>query len=412
MSQSKTSKNILIIMSGSIAAYKVCTVISQLKQKGYTLQVVMTEAAQKFVGAATIEGLLGRAPITSMYQSGQVMDHIHLERWADLILVAPATANSINKMAAGLGDDLATTLFLAHDFKKPFLVTPAMNTKMYLHPTTQSSLDKLKKMGIEILETASGVLACGEVGYGRLLEPELIIQEIEQRLQTTTQSAGRSVQTVTPQRRKKVLITSGGTQEPIDDVRFITNHSTGKTAAYIADQLIESGFEITYLAAKSAAQPHLDCEKIYFTTFKDLDFQLNESLKKQYDMIIHAAAVSDYSLAESQAGKINSENETLTLTLKKNPKLIENMKKLNPTALLVGFKLTATQDSKLIENKITNLFEKAKCDFVVHNDWSSIASNTHRFNLLSGKDRKVFENLNLENLTIELAQILFQKESL
>ena len=173
------NKNILIILTGSIACYKSCSVISRLKQKGHNLKVVLSPSSLEFIGKATIEGLTGETPITDMYASGNTMDHINLARWADLVLVAPATANYINKIAYGLGDDLLTTLFLAHDFTKPFLIAPAMNTKMYLHPTTQASIQKLRAMNIEILEAASGVLACGEIGSGRLLEPELILEEIE-----------------------------------------------------------------------------------------------------------------------------------------------------------------------------------------------------------------------------------------
>ena len=178
MSKSK----VLFILTGSIACYKACQVISRLVQADCEVQVVASPAALQFVGNATFEGLTGKSTISDLYAAGNVMDHIHLMRWADLIIVAPATANYVNKIAQGVGDDLLTTLFLAHDFKKPFLLAPAMNTSMYLHPITQNSIRKLKEIGIEILETASGVLACGETGFGKLLDPELIQKEIQSRL--------------------------------------------------------------------------------------------------------------------------------------------------------------------------------------------------------------------------------------
>lgn len=398
-------------MSGSIACYKVCTVISQLKQKGYSVQVVMSEAAQKFIGTPTIEGLLGHAPITDMYQSGSVMDHIHLARWADLILVAPATANTINKMSAGLGDDLITTLFLAHDFQKPFLLTPAMNTKMYLHPTTQNSLNTLKKMGVEVLETASGVLACGEVGYGRLIEPELILKEIESRILNVEKALTTETPHVHIKSRKKVLITSGGTQEPLDDVRVITNKSSGRTAAAIADQFILSGFDVTYLHAESAKLPMLDCAKKNYVTFNDIEKSLKTLLtENQFDLVIHAAAVSDYSVVKSAGGKINSDQEKLVIELIKNPKLIDQIKNLSPKSILVGFKLTSTTDPTAIQKKLDGLFDKAQCDFVVHNDWSTVQTGVSVFNLHSPKNSMT--NLNLDHLSIELAQILLKKETL
>lgn len=408
---SPSIKNILVLMSGSIACYKVCTVISQLKQKGYTVQVVMSEASQKFIGTPTIEGLLGHAPITDMYQSGSVMDHIQLGRWADLILMAPATANTINKMAAGLGDDLLTTIFLAHDFQKPFLLTPAMNTKMYLHPTTQSSLISLKKMGVEVLETASGVLACGEVGFGRLIEPELILKEIESRISAVEKpltSVPLNIQ-FTP--RKKVLITSGGTQEPLDDVRVITNKSTGRTAAAIADQFILSGFDVTYLHAENAKLPLLDCTKKNYVTFKDIEKSLTDLLSDHhFDLVIHAAAVSDYSVAQSQNGKINSDQEKLVIELTKNPKLIDQIKKLSPKSQLIGFKLTSTTNPDEIQKKLESLFEKANCDFVVHNDWSTVQTGHSVFNFHSTKNSS--NNLNLDQLCIELVQVLLEKDTL
>ena len=401
------TKNILILMSGSIACYKVCTVISQLKQKNYSIKVVMSAAAQKFIGTATIEGLLGSAPITDMYESGSVMDHIHLARWADLILLAPATANTINKMAAGLGDDLISTIFLAHDFQKPFLLTPAMNTKMYQHPTTQKSLSELKKMGVNILETASGVLACGEFGYGRLIEPDLIMSEIESSVSDTNRALIQK--DITPTQPKKILITAGGTQEPIDDVRYITNKSTGRTAARIADQLIESGFQIIYLHAENAKLPILDCRRISFNTFADLDQKLSSVLSSdQFDVVMHAAAVSDYSVVKSGIGKIDSLQENLTITLKKNPKLINQIKKISPDSLLIGFKLTSTNDTSVIQNKIQNLLTISNCDYVVHNDWSSVKTGHSIFNVYSSNTKS--ENLNIDDLTIKLSQIILNQE--
>jgi phosphopantothenoylcysteine decarboxylase/phosphopantothenate--cysteine ligase len=402
-------KNILILMSGSIACYKVCTVISQLKQKNYSVKVVMSEAAAKFIGPATIEGLLGEAPIVDMYKSGSVMDHIHLARWADLILLAPATANTINKMAAGLGDDLISTLFLAHDLQKPFLVTPAMNTKMYLHPTTQKSLIELKKMGLDILETASGVLACGEVGYGRLLEPELIISEVEARAtKALTTEFATEIKVLN---RKKVLITSGGTQEPIDDVRFISNHSTGRTASFIADQMIESGFDVTFIHAKNSKIPVLDCHKKNYVTFKDLDTLLTQTLSEnKFDVVVHTAAVSDYSVTNSAIHKIDSSADEITLLLKKNPKLINKIKTLAPLTTLIGFKLTSTNDEQIIKNKLNGLFKNAQCDYVVHNDWSTIQTGQTIFSLNTATEKT--ENLDLPSLASEIIQIILKKDTL
>lgn len=392
-------KNILIILTGSIACYKACAIISKLKQLGCNLKVVLSPSSLHFIGQATIEGLTGEPPLTDMYSSGHTMDHIHLARWADLILVAPATANYINKIAHGLGEDLLTTLFLAHDFKKPFLIAPAMNTKMYLHPTTQTSIHKLKAMKIEILETASGVLACGEMGSGKLLEPDLIISEVERNLHPTQneelpQLNSRELTNnfLNPIPKIKILITSGGTTEPIDDVRVITNKSSGRTAATLADSLIESGLEVTYVHSLNAIKTQNPCVEVSFETFNDLKEVLTQKLKQtQYDYVIHAAAVSDYSI-NPHNGKINSEQNELTLTLKKNPKLINEIKITSPMTKLFGFKLTSNANEIEITQKVSSLFEKAHCDYVIQNDWNDIKNKNYNYRFYT--DRQNFKNIN------------------
>ena len=297
MSKSK----VLFMMTGSIACYKACQVVSRLIQADCEVQVVMTPGALQFVGNATLEGLTGKSVVSDLYAPGSVMDHIHLVRWADLILVAPATANFINKAAAGLGDDLVSTLFLAHDFKKPFLVAPAMNTMMYQHPTTQSSLKKLEAMGVELLDTAAGILACGEEGYGRLLEPQEILQRTLQALKIPFKAQDKNSQPA--KAPLKVLITSGGTQEPIDSVRMITNTSSGKTGAQIAQGFSDLGCDVTLIRAKTAVPASSIVKQETFGSFQDLDSTLQKVLSAEnFDAVIHLAAVSDYSVDSVEAG--------------------------------------------------------------------------------------------------------------
>jgi phosphopantothenoylcysteine decarboxylase / phosphopantothenate---cysteine ligase len=404
-----TSKNILILMSGSIACYKICSLISKLSQNNFNVKVVMSAAAQKFVGTATIEGLSHNAVHTETFEMGQAMEHIYLDRWADLILLAPASANSINKIANGFGDDLISTLFLAHDFKKPFLVAPAMNTNMYMHPTTQKSISILKNIGVEILETASGVLACGETGYGRLLEPDLLYAEIVSKLEFKIGDENSKIDSV-KNKSLKILVTAGGTQVPIDDVRCITNNSTGKTAATLSDQFINAGFEVTYLCAQNSIRPNFDCTIETFITYNDLDLKLTKLLNNKFDIVIHTAAVSDYSVVNSQPGKINSSNELLQINLIKNPKLIYKIKTFSPESLLVGFKLTSKIGELEIQNKIDSLFENAKCDLVVQNDWQTVHTDKHIFNIYSKK--LVTKNLSVFDLSYALIESFMTKESL
>lgn len=390
MSKFNSMSKILFQMTGSIACYKACGVISKLVQNGFEVQVVASRAALQFVGAATLEGLTGKAVVQDTFEQGHMMDHINLVRWADLIITAPASANFINKAAQGIGDDLVLTQFLAHDFKKPYLMAPAMNTMMYLHPATQSSIQKLRAMGISILETASGVLACGEVGWGRLLEPELIFQEI---VQVMSNKIARSPTAIEMSLPKKILITSGGTQEFIDPVRFITNKSTGKTGAQLAETLIQFGYDVTYLHADNAAQPLSPCEKLKFTDFASLQEGL-ESLLTQtsFEAVIHAAAVSDYSLKESNSVKISSEADTLKLELKRNPKLIDTVKKIskNKGVKLIGFKLTSGRSPSQIQENIEKIFNNSHADIIVHNDLSEM-SEQHLFHIY--KDKKKIQSI-------------------
>ncbi len=384
---------VLVKITGSIAAYKTCQVISRLVQTGFEVEVAMTSAALKFVGAATIEGLTGRAIHTDLYESGRAMGHIHLIRWADLILLCPATASSLNKMASGLGDDLVSTLFLAHDFKKPYVVAPAMNSQMLAHPTTQNSLQLLSSWGLKILGTASGSLACGETGDGRLVDPEKIYGHVIEHFALAKSPARYAL---------RVLVTAGGTVEPIDNVRFLANTSTGATGAAIADELATRGHHVTLLKAETAISPSSRslCSTRSFRTFADLDRELSQELRElRYDVVIHAAAVSDFSLASinvdgksqrpDEKAKIES-TDNLTLNLRRNPKLVDQLREraANPSLRVVAFKLTSTPDPISRLRAMENLVQHARPDFVVHNDASEVSENRHVAKIYNTRDQR------------------------
>lgn len=405
-----SKKNILVILTGSIACYKACSVISKLKQTGHAVKVVLSPSSLEFIGKATIEGLTGEPPIDDMYAPGKVMDHIFLNRWADLILVAPATANYINKIANGIGDDLLTTLFLSHGFEKPFLVAPAMNTKMYLHPITQSSINKLKSLNVQILETASGVLACGEIGSGKLLDPELILAEIDKNLDYSVRNFSASESGLQP-KKMRVLITGGGTSEPIDDVRVITNRSTGRTASFLANALSESGIDVTYLHSTHALKANSACQHYSFDSFKDLQQLIEGQLKKNsFDCIVHAAAVSDYSL-QKHIGKLDSSAEELHLTLKKNPKIIEQIQILSPSSKLYAFKLTSNLNENQIREKVSSLFTTTGCVRVIQNDWLDVAEKNNCYRVFS-KDMNFKQIDSMQNLGAFLFQEMVTGEFL
>ncbi len=383
MSKSK----IIFQLSGSIACFKACALLSALVKEGHEIEVVATASALKFVGEATLEGLTGRRVHTNTFEAGSYMQHIHLVRWADLIVLAPATANTLNKMAAGIGDDLVTTLFLAHEFNKPYLVAPAMNQSMYAHPATRSSLEKLADWGVQVLATGTGALACGENGEGRMLEPEEILAAIHQALS----SSAKLVATAT----KKILITSGGTQEPIDGVRSLTNTSTGRTGAELATWFASQGADVTLLHAANAVLPAASpqIKRHTFTSFKSLETELSRLLTNfEFDAVIHLAAVADYSVSEIIAdgavlaapvkGKVASA-DSLTLNLKKNPKLIDSIRKLskNSDVQLIAFKLTNTHDFDERQTAIESLAAHAQPNFIVHNDVTEMTATLHPFEI-------------------------------
>ncbi len=358
--------NILWILSGSIACYKACEALSQLAQRGHRLRVVATEAALKFVGTATLEGLTREAVATDLFAPGDALAHIDLARQADLTIVCPATANTLNRLAAGIADDLAGALLLAHDWRKPLLIAPAMNPAMWSHPATVASVAKLQGWGARFVAVGEGRTACGEVGEGRLAEPEAIVAAVEAAL-------------ARPARRWRVLVTSGGTVEPIDAVRVIANTSTGETGALIADHFARSGHEVVLLRARNAHRAPGVAREESFATFDDLDTSLRRLLAGQrFELVIHAAAVSDFSIQSIEVnGTVHASNGAKlpsgvapVLRLRTNPKLLGRLREYSaePGLRVVAFKLTSGAGDEEVRAAVEPLFAGGAADFVVHND--------------------------------------------
>lgn len=390
---------ILFQLSGSIACFKACQLLSTLVKDGFEVEVVATRSALKFVGEATLEGLTGRRVHTEVFAPGEYMKHIHLMRWADLVLLCPASANTINKLAAGLADDLLSTLFLAHDFKKPYLIAPAMNSQMLQHPATRVSLETLHGWGLTVLGTGDGSLACGEVGEGRLMEPEALHAEVLRHLHA--------------EQSLRVLVTSGGTREPIDGIRSIANTSSGRTGAAIADAFTTRGHQVTYLAAEDAYPASARTER--FRTFDDLQTKLQTILATEsFNCVIHAAAVSDYSVANVEAdgrpvvaAKIDS-GQTLSVHLKQNPKLVDGLRalSLNPKVQIVAFKLTNTGDAIEREDAVRKLLKRARPDFVVHNDLHEISSSAHEATIFDHDGNAIAQPKTKSELATSLVALL------
>ena len=365
--------NILFIFTGSIAAYKACEVVSGLVQRGHAVRCVATPAALKFIGPATLEGLTGSPVLSDLFESGRALEHINLTRWADLVVVCPATANTINRLAAGLADDLPGALFLAHDRRKPWLIAPAMNPAMWSHPATYEAVARLQSWGVRFVAVGEGRTACGETGEGRLAEPAVVLAAIEAAL-------------ARPARKLRVLVTAGGTAEPVDGVRVLTNTSTGATGAGIATQLARAGHEVVLLRARSALPADGPCREETFVTFAELDAALRRLLGTgRFEAVIHAAAVSDYgvdSIVSADGvvpagvnGKIESGRAPL-LRLLLHPKLVDGLRALSPQPLtVVAFKLTHGADRDRAEAAVRSLFAHSGADYVVHNDLAARAAD-------------------------------------
>lgn len=401
---------ILFGITGSIAAYKSAYLISKLVQNGFEVKVVATEGALKFIGSATLEGLTGNPVYVDIFQSGEMMSHINLVKWADAVIVCPASANTINKFAAGISDNLLTSLFLAHDWSKPFLIAPAMNTNMYEHPATKLSLQKLREWGAIILPTAEGYLACGDTGKGKLLEPDEIYDYLIKSLSKSSE------------KKLKILITAGGTKENIDGIRFLSNLSTGNTASQIAEFFIRKNYDVTYLHSVDAKIPSLSCNLISFTDFNDLNDKIQNLLSNEnFDVVIHNAAVSDYSPVMVELNnekysvpfnsKINSGYDEIVLYLKRNFKILDRIKyySRNKNLFLVAFKFTSTFNEEERINAVRKCFENSGCDLVINNDLNNRENNVQKHFSIYDKKMKRISAETVNELSQKIEEIIYQK---
>ncbi len=351
-------KTIVIGVSAGIAAYKTCYLVSRLVQAGAEVHVIMTPNAAKFVAPLTFETLTGNKCITDTFDREFEFDvkHVSLAKKADLFMIAPATADVIAKCASGISDDMLTTTFLAAGCLK--YVVPSMNTGMYLNPITQNNLKALASYGVKVIEPAEGHLACGDTGAGKMPEPEQLFDLIASVLGREQDLAGVSM-----------LVTSGATQEPMDPVRFITNHSTGKMGAAIAGEAAARGASVTYIKASTTVPDPDGCEVVSAVTAADLCREVTERAGGA-DVIIMAAAVADYRPKNVSEDKVKKKDGELTVELERTTDILAELGrrraegKLPAGQFICGFSME-TKD--LIENSRSKL-EKKNCDMIVANN--------------------------------------------
>ncbi len=327
-------KKILLIITGSVASYKSMDLVRLLKKNNYEVSCVLTKSAQEFITPLLVSSLSGNKTYNELFDIDDElnMGHINLSRQSDLIVVAPATANFIAKIANGLADDLASTTLLASN--KPILVAPAMNEKMWQNKGTQENLQKLEKNNIKIIAPQTDILACGEFGVGKMAEPQVVFERIENFFRNQNLLKG-----------KNILITAGATYEPIDSVRFIGNRSSGIQAIKIAEILTEMGANITFVSANIKQEIPLKKEQIIEVGTADEMFLAVRNNIKNIDCFIGCSAVSDYKVKNPNKGKIKKDKsknggDSLIIELVENPDILEfvgNLAKDRRPKLVIGF---------------------------------------------------------------------------
>lgn len=358
-------KVIVLGVTGGIAAYKAAMLCSRLVQKGADVHVIMTESAKQFITELTLQSLTKNPVYSDTFdeRDPSVVSHIHLADLADLVLVAPATANVIGKMAHGLADDMLTTTLLATT--APVMISPAMNVHMYTHPAVVANMETLVSRGVSMIEPGEGLLACGYVGKGRMEEPDTIVEVVERFFKQQEIDRSVSVEEKSPGllSGKKVVVTAGGTIERIDPVRYITNDSSGKMGFAIAKAAKEMGADVHLIAAHTdialpegvRAERVESAQDMYDAVMREFD---------DSDLIIKAAAVADYRPMNIASSKLKKQGETMLLELVKTTDILETLGKRKKSQFLVGF--AAETDS--VERHAMDKLRRKNCDLIVAND--------------------------------------------
>lgn len=347
-----TNKNIVLGVSGGIAAYKACELTSRLKKLNANVDIIMTKSAAEFVTPLTFQALSLNQVVVDMFDKPKYweIEHISLAKKADLIIIAPATANVIGKLANGIADDMLTTTVMASKAIK--LIAPAMNTNMYENPVVQRNMETLKQLGYYFIEPGEGRLACGDIGKGKMAEPEQIEQRIRELLLPIRDLSG-----------KTILVTAGPTREALDPVRFITNHSSGKMGFAIAEKAALRGARVYLVSGPSSLPTPVGVERIDVESAMDMHAAVMKHVEEA-DIIIKSAAVADYRAAEISNEKIKKTEGELVIKLQKNPDILQELGKIKGNKVLIGF---AMETENLIENAKAKV-QKKNLDFIVANN--------------------------------------------
>lgn len=346
------NKNIVLGVSGGIAAYKACELTSRLKKLNADVSVIMTRSAAKFVTPLTFQSLSLNLVTVDMFETPKYweVEHISLAKLADVFVIAPATANIIGKLANGIADDMLSTTVMAT--RAPVIIAPAMNTNMYENPVVQRNIQTLKSLGYIFVEPEEGRLACGDVGKGRMAAPEVIEKAVIDAVNRKQDFAGRTV-----------LVTAGPTREAIDPIRFISNHSTGKMGFAVAEAAARRGARVLLVSGPTVLKASHGIERYDVISAQEMYDRVMELLP-QCDIIVKCAAVADYAPEKPSSQKIKKTDEDISIKLKRNPDILFELGKVKGDRILVGF---AMETENLIENAAAKV-KKKNLDFIVAND--------------------------------------------
>ena len=372
-------KNILVGVTGGIAAFKSASIVSLLKKKGYNVKVVMTENATNIIGPLTLETLSKNRVYVDMWDknSHYEVEHISLADWADIVLIAPATYNIIGKVANGIADDMLSTILSAVSLRKPVFFALAMNVNMYENPILNENIDKLKTYGYRFIDTNEGLLACNYEAKGRMKEPEEIVDIIERYNLASKIDNFRDAL-----KGKKLLITSGRTREDIDPIRYLSNKSSGKMGYSLAQAAVDLGAEVTLVSGPTNLNVPDGLKEFISVDSAIHMYEKVDEKFKDTDIFIACAAVADYRPKEYQDKKIKKSDLNLTIELVRNPDILFEMGKKKENQLLVGF---AAETNNIIENALKKL-EKKNLDMIVANNASTMGTDTNSIEIIR-KDR-------------------------
>ena len=346
-------KRIILGITGGIAAYKSAEIARRLQDQGAEVRVIMTDSAQEFIRPLTLQALTGKPVYTDLLdpKAEAAMGHIELARWADAILIAPATANFIATLSQGNANDLLTTVCLASSGR--IVVAPAMNQAMWAQPASQENIERLKRRGITIFEPDNGIQACGDIGPGRLQQPDMIADQMSNIFDSGILSG------------KKVVITAGPTREAIDPVRYISNHSSGKMGYALATAMIDAGASVTLISGPVSLETPDRCQLISVISANEMLEAASLAAKKAH-IFISSAAVADYQVTEPATQKIKKKSDKMSLNLSKTPDIVSILSKNNPDLFVLGF----AAETEHIESNAKDKLSRKSLDAIIANDVS------------------------------------------